>query len=151
MSRTYVATLIMAAALVLAAPGFAQAQSPPAKPGQQNSPNAQADPQAAPSPAEDLTNQLTALLNLDAGQSQRVRNVLEDEHGKMVALVSDPSTSDEDKRAGLEVIRSKASDQIMAILTPAQQQKLINTLRSQEQQDQQQQAPPPTQPPPQGR
>ncbi len=68
----------------------------------------------------------------------------------MIALRDDPTLTLEDKQAKLLVIRQDASQQIMSILSPEQQHRLLEVLEQQEQ-DQGNQDPasrPPSSPPP---
>ncbi len=64
-----------------------------------------------------------------------------------MALRDDPSLSLEDKQAKLLVIRHDLSERVMSVLSPEQQQRLIQALRQQEQDDEQQQTAPPQTPP----
>ncbi len=120
----------------------------PGSPGQQNPSGSQSGNAgaAAASPASVIANQLAELLNLSDTQTSQVKNVLEDERGKLLSLRDDATLSDDDKGAKLLVIRQNASDQIMAILTPEQRTRLVEAIRSQ-QQNQQPVAPPPQAPP----
>lgn len=126
----------------------APAQTPqPAGPGQQdrNLPQNNAANAPAASPADAVAKQLAQVLNLSDAQTTQVRNALEDERTKLVALRDNQTLSAPDKQAKLMEIRRGASDKIMSILTPEQQKKLADAIQKQQQQPG---AQPPTPQPP---
>lgn len=157
-------TVVIGAILALAATAFAQSpagqpamrgqQAQPAVPGQQPQPAAPGQPDrsqnspangAAASSPDAIAKQLAQVLNLSATQTKQVRNVLEDEHSRLLALRDDPTQSVQDKQAKLMDIRRKTSDKVISILTPEQQKRLAEVLQQQQQQNQQpgaQQTPP---------
>ncbi len=159
MKRIHIGAILLGAVLVFAMIGLAKSQSPQSGdqstvpgqqvPGQQGQQNRNGD--VAQSPAAELADQLTGMLNLSDSQAAKVKSVLEEERGKMMALRDDPTLSLEDKEAKLLVIRQNASQQIMSVLSPEQQQKLLEVLQQQDQ-DQGNQDPrapqPPSSPPP---
>ena len=164
MSKLRVGTIVIGAILALAATAFAQSppaagqpamqgqqaqppsmpgqQAQPAAPGQQDRSAPQNAPSAAASPADAVAKQLAQLLNLSDTQTTQVRDVLQDEHTKLLALRDDTTMAPQDKQAKLMDIRRTASDKVMAILTPAQQKKLADAIQTQHQQSQQPGAPP---------
>ncbi len=90
---------------------------------------------------------MAQVLNLSDGQTVKLQGVLQNEYEQLVALREDASMSREDKQAKLTVIRQNAAGQVMSILTPEQQKRLVQLLNEQ---DDEQAAPPQpgTQPPP---
>jgi len=107
-------------------------QQPPAPvpPDSQNAPSAG----AAASPADRATEQLATVLSLSEGQKSQVRSVFQEEHSQLIALQNDAKLSPQDKQTKLTDIRRTASDKVMAILTPEQQKKLTDAVRSQQSQ-----------------
>ncbi len=133
-------SIVITAILALAATAFAQAPQPgaqtpvpPAAPQNQPAPQAQQADPGPSSPAGQIASRLAQELNLTNEQTVRLRSVLEDEHGKMIALREDATLSDGDKQAQLLAIRQKASDDVMSILTPEQQKKLVDLLQGEQQ------------------
>jgi hypothetical protein len=88
--------------------------------------------ESASSPAMVIANHLASVLGLSEVQTAKIRSVLEEEHGKLVAVRDDPTLSADDKLAQLQAIRQKASDDIMSPLAPEQQRKLMEELQSQQ-------------------
>jgi hypothetical protein len=125
-----------------AAPGQ-QPTAPAQQPPDQQQPPGQAQPNAhqsgaasgaAASPADAVAKQLAQTLNLSDTQTTQVRNALEDERTKLIALQSDSTLAPQDKQAKLMDIRRGASDKIMSILTPDQQKKLADLVQKQHEQ-----------------
>jgi hypothetical protein len=125
-----------------AAPGQ-QPTAPAQQPPEQQPPPAQAQPNthqggetsgAAASPADAVAKQLAQTLNLSDAQTTQVRNALEDERTKLLALQKDSTIAPQDKQAKLMDIRRNASDKVMSILTPDQQRKLAELVEKQHQQ-----------------
>ena len=79
---------------------------------------------------------MAAMLDLSDVQTFKVKSVLEEEHGKLISLRDDPSLTMEDKQAKLLVIQQTAADQIMSVLSPEQQQRLVQLLNDQQSGDQ---------------
>jgi hypothetical protein len=157
-----VVVAILAATAFAQSPGMSAQQGQPTMPGQQaqpavpgQQPTAPAQPspdqqqppsQAQPnthqsgaasgaaSPADAVAKQLAQTLNLSDTQTTQVRNTLEDERSKLIALQSDSTLSPQDKQAKLMDIRRGASDKIMSILTPDQQKKLADLVQKQHEQ-----------------
>src|SRR5690349_24992526 len=75
------------------------------------------------SPDEQLQH-MTKTLNLTADQQAKIKPILEERQQKISALMQDNSLSREDRRAKFGEIHSSSSQQIRAILTADQQQKL---------------------------
>ncbi len=141
--------VLLGAFLVLAMIGLAKSQlqsGSQSAPGQQDGQNG--DP-VVQSPAGEIANQLTGMLDLSDTQAAKVKSVLEEERGKMMALRDDPTLTLEDKEAKLLVIRQNASQQIMSVLSPEQQRKLVEVLQQQDQGQADPGSPqPPSSPPP---
>ncbi|MBV9607954.1 MAG: hypothetical protein JO187_00230 [Acidobacteria bacterium] len=76
-----------------------------------------------PSPDEQLQH-MTKTLNLTADQQAKIKPILEERQQKISALMQDNSLNREDRRAKFGEIHSSSSQQIRAILTADQQQKL---------------------------
>jgi Spy/CpxP family protein refolding chaperone len=137
MTKFLLQTLVMGVIVFAAAASFAQSpqtNGPPASSGPPQNGQSQAAPgNSAPgSPAGDIANRMAAMLNMSDAQTMKVKSVLEEEHGKLIALRDDPSLSMDDKQAKLLVIQQTAADQIMNVLSPEQQQRLVQLLNDQQ-------------------
>ena len=157
MSKLLVVTVVIGA--MLTATAFAQApagqpsmQQPPAVSGQQSQPSGPSQQPAAPgqadrsapqngpasggaaSSAEAVARQLAQALSLNDTQTAQMKNVLEDEQSKLIALRDDRTMSSQDKQTKLMEIRRTASDKVMTILSPEQQKRLADLLQKQQQQ-----------------
>ncbi len=124
---------------------------PPAAPGQQPSAQpqtSQSTPSTGASPADDAARQLAQVVNLSEAQTSQVRDIFQGEHSQLTALQSDRTMSSQEKQTKLTDIRRTASNKVMAVLTPEQQQKLKDAVQKHQQQNQPS-TPQPAQKPPQ--
>jgi Spy/CpxP family protein refolding chaperone len=67
---------------------------------------------------------LSQQLNLTEDQKAKVGSILEDRHQKIMAVRTDASLSQEDRKARSKEIRQKSFEQIRPLLTADQQKKL---------------------------
>jgi hypothetical protein len=138
MKKTFPRTFAFGVMVFLAVASFAQPLQTGAPPNSSGPPQKDQS-QAAPgnstpnSPASDIANRMAAMLDMSDTQTTKVKSVLEEEHGKLIALRDDPGLTMEDKQAKLLVIQQMAADQIMSVLSPEQQQRLIQLLNDRQQ------------------
>jgi Spy/CpxP family protein refolding chaperone len=98
----------------------AVAQSPAPMQGQ-----SQGAPQAPPQMTMDQRMaRLTQVFDLTPAQQAQIRPILEQAQAKMQALAADNATPMADRQAKAQALRESVRNQMDAILTPAQKQKI---------------------------
>lgn len=134
MKRNRLALALLATTLFAGA-SFAQNESAPGQPqDQQSAPSTQAQGRRGGrfTPERRLQH-LSRKLNLTDDEKAKIKPILEDQQQKMQALRQDTSLSKQDRRAKFQELRQNYISQVRPILNPDQQAKFDQMIQKQEQ------------------
>jgi periplasmic protein CpxP/Spy len=125
--KTKIYGVVLAGALMLSVSAFAQDQQTQAAPsGDQQQKQGQMhhgkgqhkmDPQAQ-------LDHMTKTLNLTSDQQAKIKPILDNANQQMQSLKSDTSVQKQDRRSKAMEIHKSTMEQVRAVLTPEQQQKM---------------------------
>lgn len=106
-------------------------QTQPAQPPDQQAPPSQSQgPQG--STIDEQVKALSLELNLTADQQPKLKSILEDQRNQGMTIVSDKSSTREDKVQKLHALREQTISKVRGMLTPDQQKKLDQMLQEPE-------------------